>query len=79
MIDKLNGKKFVICVNNEGNEASLVRWKVYQCIPDKTAEKHKEIRVIDEEGEGYLYSEDCFSSVQLESSVANTFIAEYAS
>lgn len=74
MIDHLKGKRFVICINNTGNEASLERWKVYQCLPDKEAEKHSEIRVIDEEGEDYLYPADCFSFVQLESSVAKTFV-----
>jgi len=79
MIDHLNGKRFVICINNESNEASLERWKVYQCIPDKMAEKHNELRVIDEEGEGYLYLADCFSPVQLEFLVAKTFTMENAS
>lgn len=76
MIDHLNGKRFVICINNKGNEASLDRWKVYQCIPDEEAERHNEIRVIDEEGEDYLYPADCFSPVQLESSVAKILVME---
>ena len=79
MIDHLNGKRFVICINNEGYEASLDRWKVYQCVPDKEAEKHNEIRVIDEEGEDYLYPADCFSSVQLELSVAEALVMENSS
>lgn len=76
MIDQLNGKRFVICINNRGNEASLDQWKVYQCLPDEEAEKHNEVRVIDEEGEDYLYPADCFSTVQLELSVARTFIMQ---
>ncbi len=76
MIDHLNGKRFVICFNNKGNEASLDRWKVYQCIPDEEAERHNEIRVIDEEGEAYLYPADCFSPVQLEFSVAKILVME---
>lgn len=76
MIDQLKGNRFLICVNNKGNEPSLEQWKVYKCIPDAEAEKHNEVRVIDEEGEDYLYPVDCFSPVQLESSVAEAFLLQ---
>ena len=76
MINQLEGKRFVICVDNKGNEASLEQWKVYQCLPDEEAERHNEIRVIDEEGEAYLYPSACFSSVLLEPSVAKIFIIQ---
>ncbi len=76
MIDHLDGKRLVVCIDNEGNEASLEQWKIYQSLPDEEAERHNEIRVIDEEGEDYLYPSDCFSSVFLESSVAKTFIMQ---
>ena len=76
MIDQLHGKRFVICINNRGNEASLEQWKIYQSLPDEEAEKHNEIRVIDEEGEDYLYPADCFAKVQLEPSVANKFLMQ---
>jgi hypothetical protein len=77
MIDHLDGKWLVVCIDNEGNEASLEEWKIYQSLPDREAEKHSEIRVIDEEGEDYLYPSDCFSPVFLESSVAETFIMQH--
>ena len=51
VINRLEGRNLVICINNEGNEVSLERWKIYQSIPDPEAERHEEIRVIDEEGE----------------------------
>jgi hypothetical protein len=76
MINQLEGKRLVICIDNKGNEASLEQWKVYQCSPDEEAERHNEIRVIDEEGEDYLYSSACFSPVLLESSVAGMFIIQ---
>ncbi len=76
MIDHLDGKWLVVCIDNEGNEASLEEWKIYRALPDREAEKHSEIRVIDEEGEDYLYPSDCFSPVFLESSVAETFIMQ---
>ena len=74
MLNQLEGKRLVICIDNKGNEASLEQWKVYQCLPDEEAERHNEIRVIDEEGEDYLYPSDIFSSVSLEASVAKMFI-----
>ena len=76
MINQLEGKRLVICIENEGNEASLEKWKVYQCLPDEEAEKHNEIRVIDEEGEDYLYPSDFFSAVSLEPSIAKIFIMQ---
>ncbi len=76
MISQLEGKRLVICIDNRGNEASLEKWKVYQCLPDEEAERHNEIRVIDEEGEDYLYPSDMFSSVSLEASIAKIFIMQ---
>jgi hypothetical protein len=76
MTDHFNGRRLVVCIDNRGNEASLEQWKIYQTLPDEEAEKHNEIRVIDEEGEDYLYPSDCFSPVFLESSVAKAFIMQ---
>jgi len=78
MINQLNGRKFVLCINNKGNEASLEQWKIYQCLPDNQAEIHNEIRVIDEEGEDYLYPSNFFSDVLLEPSVAEIFLTEHS-
>jgi len=76
MIDHIEGKRLVVCIDNQGNEASLEQWKIYQALPDERAEKHGEIRIIDEEGEDYLYPSSCFSPVFLESSVARAFIMQ---
>jgi hypothetical protein len=53
--------QLVICVRNEDYPASLERRKIYEAIPDKAAEKHSQIRVIDESGEDYLYPQDYFT------------------
>jgi hypothetical protein len=58
-------RHFMICVNNRGYEASLEIRKIYEVISDKTAEKHHQLRVIDESGEDYLFPEDYFSPVRL--------------
>jgi hypothetical protein len=60
-------KHFMICVNNRGYEASLELRKIYEVISDKTAEKHHQLRVIDESGEDYLFPEDYFAPIRLPS------------
>jgi hypothetical protein len=57
--------QFVICIENKGYSASLERRKIYRVIPDKTATKLHQIRVIDESGEDYLYPQEFFVPVQL--------------
>ena len=58
-------RHFMICVNNRGYEASLEARKLYEVLTDKTAEKHHQIRVIDESGEDYLYPDNFFAPVRL--------------
>ncbi len=58
-------RHFMICVENRGYEASLETRKIYEVLTDKTAEKHQQIRVIDESGEDYLYPEKYFAPVRL--------------
>ncbi len=58
-------KHFVICIDNRGYESSLETRKLYEVIPDRVAEKHHQIRVIDESGEDYLYPEEYFAPIRL--------------
>jgi len=51
----MNTHEFVICINNQGYEVSLETRKLYKVVVDRDAEKHHQIRVIDESGEDYLY------------------------
>jgi hypothetical protein len=48
-------KKLAVCVDNGGYEASLTVGKKYAVKPDAELEKDGMIRVIDEEGEDYIY------------------------
>ena len=57
--------EFVVCVRNEGYEASLELRKIYQVVPDTGAARHHLLRVIDESGEDYLYPQDFFLSIEL--------------
>lgn len=76
MMNPIDEKRLVVCIDNTGNEASLDKWKIYQSLPDGEAERHNEIRVIDEEGEDYLYPSDCFSPVFLEAAIEKMFLAQ---
>ncbi len=58
-------QQFAICIHNEGYPASLELWKVYRILPDEKAAKHQLIRVMDESGEDYLYSESWFVLIKL--------------
>ena len=58
-------KHFMICVDNRGYESSLEIRKLYEMLTDRAAEKHHQIRVIDESGEDYLYPEKYFAPVRL--------------
>ncbi|MFH1738156.1 MAG: hypothetical protein ABIH23_04050 [bacterium] len=62
-----NRKKaqLAICIRNDDYPASLEKRKIYKLLPDAEAEKHHQMRVIDESGEDYLYPEDCFILVDL--------------
>ena len=57
-------EKFVVCVDNLDYPASLERYKIYRVIPDAEARADGDIRIVDESGEDYLYSEDRFVSIR---------------
>lgn len=66
--------QFVICIQNEGYPASLELWKVYRVLPDEKAAKHQLVRVIDESGEDYLYSESYFAPINLPQAVEEALL-----
>jgi hypothetical protein len=53
-------KRFAVCIDNRGNEASLIRGKIYRVRPDARAWKDDLLRVIDESGEDYLFDAEQF-------------------
>ena len=63
--------QFVVCIKNNGYEASVEPRKIYQVISDKEAESHKMIRVIDESGEDYLFPASLFSPISLPQTLVN--------
>src|SRR5437016_9009409 len=65
--------KAVVCVANAGNEVSLQRWKIYKTVRDAGAYAEGLIRVVDEEGEDYLYPEENFVPIELPREIKASF------
>jgi hypothetical protein len=68
-------KPFALCIENVGNEASLILGKVYQIVPDPRVAKDDLVRIIDESGEDYLFYKDQFVSVDFPSAVKKKILA----
>lgn len=66
---------FVLCLNNEGYQASLEVGKLYRFIPDKEAEAEGLIRVVDESGEDYGFDAKRFHPVSLPSTIEKVLLA----
>jgi hypothetical protein len=56
--------KFAICIK-AGDDDMLTPRKIYQVLPDESAARSDYIRVIDDEGEDYLYPASSFVFVEL--------------
>jgi hypothetical protein len=57
------GIKFAVCITD--TEPDLEMRKIYQVVPDMTAEEEGHLRIIDESGEDYLYPAEYFVSVEV--------------
>ncbi len=58
--------RFVLCVDDGGDDISLYVGKIYEALPtEEMSRGHGLIRVIDNEGEDYLYSEDQFVDIKI--------------
>lgn len=56
-----------ICVHNRGSEASLELGKAYKVVLPQADDPAEHLRVIDEEGEDYLYQQEGFVAVKVDS------------
>jgi len=68
-------KRLAVCLENDGNESSLIPGKIYQVIPDPRAAKDELLRVIDESGEDYLFSRTQFALVDFPQAVRRKILA----
>jgi hypothetical protein len=62
-------RRYAVCITNKGNEASLERNKLYVLLPDRQAQADGLVRVIDEDGEDYLYPAVWFVAVEVPKAV----------
>ena len=70
MADQNNEKpRFAICLHHGGYPESLEALKIYQVLPDPEAARHRQLRVIDESGEDYLYFADLFIQMDFPAAV----------
>ena len=68
-------EQFVVCVCNEGYPASLETRKIYVTLRDPLAERHDQLRIIDESGEDYLYPKKLFRTIALPESLRRAVLA----
>lgn len=66
--------RFVICIQNDEYEGALEVRKIYEVLPDSSAEKRNYIRVIDESGEDYLYPAKWFLPIELPQNVEDALL-----
>ena len=69
--------KFAVCTNNKGFEASLEVGKLYEIVTDAEAENDNMIRVIDEDGEDYLFEAKNFYPLAIPMDLAATLHARF--
>jgi hypothetical protein len=68
-------KQFALCLENAGNEASLILGKIYRVVPDARAAKDGLVRIIDESGDDYLFGRDQFAFIELPQAVRKKVLA----
>ena len=66
---------FVICINTDDPDLLTPRM-IYEVLPDESAAKSDYLRVIDNEGEDYLYPADYFVSVNLPQTVQKKLLGK---
>ncbi len=68
-------QQLALCLRNKGYEVSLERRKIYPVLPDRDAAAHRQLRIIDESGEDYLYPATFFVLITLPRTVRRAVLA----
>ena len=66
--------QFAICINTDDPDLLTPRM-IYEVLPDEKAAKSNYLRVIDNEGEDYLYPENYFISVNFPQAIEKTLLS----
>jgi hypothetical protein len=72
---KRPAKPFALCLENTGNEASLILGKIYRILPDARAAKDDLVRIVDESGDDYLFDKAQFAFVDFPQAVRKKIFA----
>ena len=67
--------KWVACIKNPRFEASLEARKLYNLEDDQKAQALGMIRVVDESGEGYLYTQEMFAPIAIQNALEGQLLA----
>ena len=70
-----NSIQFVVCIKNDGYEASLEIRKIYVATPDQAADGQGFVRIVDEAGEDYLYPREYFQVIALSPAESKAILA----
>jgi hypothetical protein len=68
-------QQFALCLENAGNETSLILGKVYRILPDARAAKDDLVRIVDESGDDYLFDKRGFAFVEFPQAVRTRILA----
>ncbi len=61
---------YVVCINNDGYEVSLEPRKLYEVLSAPEAQKHNQLRIVDESGDDYLYPARFFATIKVPHAVS---------
>ena len=68
-------RQFALCLENKGNEASLVLGKIYRILPDARAARDNLVRIVDESGDDYLFEKRQFALVDFPLAIRKRILA----
>jgi hypothetical protein len=67
-------ERWRLCVRNDDHQESLELRKIYEVLEDASAAKHNMVRMIDEEGEDYLYPKSWFLPIELPANIEEALV-----
>ena len=71
---KKSQNRFAVCINNTDYPASLELHKIYRVLADADAASDRDLRVVDESCEDYLYSAENFVLIRLPDAVERSLL-----
>lgn len=72
-MSKKTHHQFAICLRADENDMLTPR-RVYEVLPDESAAESNHLRVIDDEGEDYLYPADHFVLVEFAPAIEHALL-----